>query len=97
MKSPKTTIQFPYPDLKQGCPDWKASLLTTTLTVLAGRDNYNIHTGKRALFRLVIRRLSLSYYRFLQVNVISKREKALGYIGGQVNSLTGFPSLICFA
>ena len=28
------------PDLNQGCPDWKASVLTTTLTVFAGRDNY---------------------------------------------------------
>ena len=28
-------------------------ILTTTLTVLAGRDNYNIHIGKRALFTVV--------------------------------------------
>ena len=35
--------------------------------------------------------------QFLQVNVISKRENSLGYIGGQVNSLTGLPSLMFFA
>ena len=35
-------------------------------------------------------------YSFLQVDVISKRENSLGYIGGQVNSLTGLPSLIFF-
>ena len=34
------------------------------------------------------------FYRLLQVNVISKRENSLGYIGGQVNSLTGLSSLI---
>ena len=35
--------------------------------------------------------------QFLKVNVISKRENSLGYIGGQVNSLTGLPSLMFFA
>ena len=35
--------------------------------------------------------------QFLQVNITSKRENSLGYIGGQVNSLTGLPSLIFFA
>ena len=38
--------------LNQGCPDWKAGVLTTTLTVLSGRDNYNIHIGNRALFNV---------------------------------------------
>ena len=32
--------------------------------------------------------------QLLQINVISKRENSLGYIGGQVNSLTGLPSVI---
>ena len=31
MKSTKKKIiKFPYPDLNQGCPDWKAGVLTTT-------------------------------------------------------------------
>ena len=73
-------------------------MLTTTLTALAGGDNYNIHLiGKRPLFRLVIYGgFTLSHYSFLQVDVISKTENSLGYIGGQVNSLTGLPSLIFF-
>ena len=37
------------------------------------------------------------FYRLLQVDVISKRENSLGYIGRQVNSLTGLSSLIVFA
>ena len=37
--------------------------------------------------------MSLSHYSFLQVVVITKIENSLGYIGGQVNSLTGLPSL----
>ena len=36
------------------------------------------------------------YYIFLQVDVIRKRENSLGYIGGQVNSLTGLSSPIFF-
>ena len=32
--------------------------------------------------------------QFLHVNAISKRENSLGYIGGQINSLTGLPGLI---
>ena len=34
------------------------------------------------------------FYRFLQVDVINKRENSLGYIGRQVNSLTELSSLI---
>ena len=34
--------------------------------------------------------------QFLQVNVIRKRENSLGYIGGQVKSLAGLPSLMFF-
>ena len=49
-KKKKKKIKSPWPDLNQGCPDWKAGVFTTTLTVLADRDNYNIHIGKRALF-----------------------------------------------
>ena len=45
--------KYPQPDLSQGCPDWKAGVLTTTLTILACRDNHNIHLGKRALFTVV--------------------------------------------
>ena len=41
MKSTKTINKYPQPDLNQGCPDWKAGVLTTTLTVLADNwDNY---------------------------------------------------------
>ena len=36
------------------------------------------------------------FYRLLQVNVISKRENSLGYIGRQVNSLTGL-SIVMFS
>ena len=57
MMSTKSIIKFPYPGLSQGCPDWKAGILSTTLMILAGIDNYNIHIGKRALLRLVIRRI----------------------------------------
>ena len=71
----------------------EGGVLTTTLTVLAGRDNYTIHIGKRALFNVDYGGMSLSHYSFLQVDVISKLE----YTGGQVNSLTGLPSLIFFA
>ena len=53
MKSTKTINTYPKPDLNQGCPDWKADVLTTTLMVLAGRDNYNIHIGKRAIFTVL--------------------------------------------
>ena len=53
MKSTKTINKYPQPDLNQGCPDWMTGILTTTLTVLAGRHNYNIHIGKRALFTVV--------------------------------------------
>ena len=53
MKSTKTINKYPQTDLNQGCPDWKAGVLTTTLTVLAGRDIYNIQIGKRALFSVV--------------------------------------------
>ena len=49
----KNDKYIPQPDLNQGCPDWKAGVLTTTLTVLAGRDNYNIHMDKRALFTVL--------------------------------------------
>ena len=31
----------------------KAGVLTITLTVRAGRDNYNMHIGKRALFTVL--------------------------------------------
>ena len=71
-------------------------MLTTTLTVLAGRDNYNIHIGKRALFSRLRKNVVVTL-QFLQINVISKRENSLGYIGGQVNSPTGLPSLMFFA
>ena len=37
------------------------------------------------------------FYRLLQIDVISKRENSLGYIGRQVNSLTELSSLIYFA
>ena len=37
------------------------------------------------------------FYRLLQVDVISKRENSFGYIGRQVNLLTGLSSLIVFA
>ena len=40
MKSNKNDKQIPQPDLNQGCPDRKAGVLTTTLTVLADRDYY---------------------------------------------------------
>ena len=53
MKSTKTINRFPQPDLNQECPDWKAGILTTTLTALAGRDNYNIHIDKRSIFTVV--------------------------------------------
>ena len=53
MKSTKTINTYLQPDLNQRCPDWMAGVLTTTLTVLAGRDNYNIHIGKRALFTVL--------------------------------------------
>ena len=53
MKSTKTINTHPQPDLNQGCPDWKAGILTNALTVLAGGDNYNIHIGKRALFTVL--------------------------------------------
>ena len=72
MKSTKKIIKFPKPDLNQGCPDWKAGVLTTTLTVLAGRDNYNIHIGKTALFNVDYKGMSLSHYSFLQVDIICK-------------------------
>ena len=51
-KRKKMIIKFSLPDLNQGCPDWKAGVLTTTLTVLAGRENYNIRISKRALFNV---------------------------------------------
>ena len=55
MKSTNTinTCTYPQPDLNQGCPVWKAGVLTIKLTVLAGRVNYNIHIGKRALFTVL--------------------------------------------
>ena len=37
------------------------------------------------------------FYRLLQVDVISKRENSLGYIGRQVNSVTGLSNLVYFA
>ena len=37
------------------------------------------------------------FYRLLQVEVISKRENSLGYIGRQVNSLIGLSSMIFFS
>ena len=37
------------------------------------------------------------FYRLLKVDVISKRENSLGYIGRQVNSLTGLSIVIFFA
>ena len=40
MKSTKKINKYPQPDLNQGCLDWKAGALTTTLTVLVDRDNY---------------------------------------------------------
>ena len=40
MESTKTINKYRQPDLNQGCPDLKAGVLTTTLTVLADRDNY---------------------------------------------------------
>ena len=82
----KTIIKFPYSDLNQGCPDWKAGVLTTTLTVLAGRDNYNIHIGKKPLFNVDYGGMSLLHHSFLQVDVIRKREHSLGCIIRQVNS-----------
>ena len=39
----------------------------------------------------------VNFYRLLQVDVTSKRENSLGYIGGQVNSLTRLASLTFFA
>ena len=53
-------IKFPEPDLNQDVLIGRP--LTTTLTVLAGRDNYIIHTGKRALFIVEYGGLSLSNY-----------------------------------
>ena len=40
MKSTKTINKYSQPDLNQGCPEWKAGVLTTTLMVLADRVNY---------------------------------------------------------
>ena len=64
--------------------------------VLADRDNYTINIGKRALFNVYYGGISLSQYSFLQVDVISKKDNSLGYISGQVNLLTGLPSLTLF-
>ena len=110
----KTINTYSQPDLNQGCPDWKACVLTTTLTVLAGRDKYNIHIDKRALSTVegswvictreqnrngkkYTRVKMVHFYRLLQVDVISKRENSLVYIGRQVNSLAGLSSLMFFA
>ena len=53
MKSTKTINKYPQTDFNQRCPDWKVGILTTKLTVLVGRDNYNLHIGKRAIFKVV--------------------------------------------
>ena len=51
-------------DLIVSVPDQCLSFyFTTSLTVLAGRDNYNIHIGKRALFNVDYVGMSLSHYR----------------------------------
>ena len=74
MKSTKTINKYPKSDLNQGCPDWKAGVLTNTLTVLAGRDNYNIHIGTRAVFTVVtedcIRQLQICKQKVL-INITS--------------------------
>ena len=117
MKSTITINRYLQPDLNQGCLDWKAGVLTTILTVLADRDNYSIHIGKRALMtevtedcfcllqiykqkraktkngNIYTRVQIVHFYWLLQVDVI-REKNSLGYIGRQVNSLTGLSSLI---
>ena len=70
MKSTKTIINtYPRSDLNPGCPDWKAGVLTTTLTVLAGRRNYNIHI--RELYLQYLRRTVFANYRFVNKRCLS--------------------------
>ena len=57
-KKKKSIIKFPLPDLNQG-----VLIGRPALTVLAVRDNYNIHIGKRALFNVDYGGMSLSHYR----------------------------------
>ena len=60
----------PQPDLNQECPGWKAGVLTTILTVLPGRDNYNIHIV-RELYLQYLRRIVFANYRFVNKRCLS--------------------------
>ena len=55
----------------------------------------NLHPGAKPKKRKKYTGVqSVHFYRLLQVDIISKRENSFGYIGRQVNSLTGLSSLI---
>ena len=61
------------------------------------RDLGNLHPGAKAKKRKKYTRVQIVYfYRLLQADVISKRENSLGYIGRQVNSLTGLSIVMFF-
>ena len=64
------------------------------------REWGNLHPGakkKKNRKKKYTRVQIVHFYRLLQVDVISKRENSLGYIGRQVNSLTGLSIVIFFA
>ena len=66
MKSTKTINKYPMSDLYQSCPNWKAGILTTMLTVLAGIDNYNESSVYSSYGGLC-----LSHYRFVNKRCFS--------------------------
>ena len=61
------------------------------------REWGNLHPGaKNKKLEKYTRVQIVHFYRLLQVDVISKRENSLGYIGRQVKSLTGL-SIVIFS
>ena len=60
------------------------------------REWGNLHPGAKQETEKYTGVQIVHFYRLLQVEVISKRENSLGYIGRQVNLLTGLSSLIVF-
>ena len=67
------------------------------MNATVGGSGDNLHPGtKTKNGKKYIRVQIVHFYRLLQVDVISKRENSLGYIGRQVNSLTGLSIVIFF-
>ena len=72
------------------------SRVTCTREQKQKNNNKTTKIKKKKKGKQYTRAQIVHFYRLLQVDVISKRENSLGYIGRQVNSLTGLSIVFVF-